>query len=144
MRLLWQRLFLPHRSLQPQATLQQSNKQDNQDVLPWSNLIDGGHISSQERKKSVPLMSSVFYLLGVEYCRLLCSSAYFCCCFCSCCLLFVDENTVVEFVDVHWGRLTIRVCAFVLSVEVNQSKGSLHGVQWLTSVCSLHGDWDLC
>ena len=28
MRLLWQRLFLPHRSLQPQAMLQQSNRQD--------------------------------------------------------------------------------------------------------------------
>ena len=27
------RLFLPHRSLQIQATLQQSNRQDNQDVL---------------------------------------------------------------------------------------------------------------
>ena len=44
MRILWQRLFLPHRSLQPQATLQQSNRLDNQDVLPWSNLIEGGHI----------------------------------------------------------------------------------------------------
>ena len=30
MRLLRQNLFLPHRSLQPQATLQQSNRQDNQ------------------------------------------------------------------------------------------------------------------
>ena len=29
MRLLRQRLFLPHRSLQPQATLRQSNRQDN-------------------------------------------------------------------------------------------------------------------
>ena len=38
--------FSTHRSLQPQATLQQSNRQDNQDVLPWSNLIDGGHSSS--------------------------------------------------------------------------------------------------
>ena len=43
--LLWQRLFLPHLSLQPQATLQQSNRQDNQDVLTWSNLIIGGHSS---------------------------------------------------------------------------------------------------
>ena len=34
MRRLRQRVFLPHRSLQPQATLQQSNRQDNQDVLP--------------------------------------------------------------------------------------------------------------
>ena len=45
-RLLRQRLFLPHRSLHQQATLQQSNRQDNQNlnVLPWSNLIDGSHI----------------------------------------------------------------------------------------------------
>ena len=34
MRLFRQRLFLPHRSLQPQATLQQSNRHNNQDVLP--------------------------------------------------------------------------------------------------------------
>ena len=34
MRLLRQRLFLPHRFLQPQATLQQSNRHDNQGVLP--------------------------------------------------------------------------------------------------------------
>ena len=34
MRLLRQRMFLSHRSLQPQATLQQSNRQGNQDVLP--------------------------------------------------------------------------------------------------------------
>ena len=34
MRLLRQRLFLPHRSLQPQAMLQQSKRQDNQDILP--------------------------------------------------------------------------------------------------------------
>ena len=33
MRLLWQRLFLPHRSLQPQATLQQSKRHNNQDVF---------------------------------------------------------------------------------------------------------------
>ena len=46
MRLSWQRLFLPHWSLQPQATLQQSNRQDNQDVLPGSNLIDGGLITA--------------------------------------------------------------------------------------------------
>ena len=39
MRLLRQRLILSYRSLQPQATLQQSNRQDNQDVLPRSNLI---------------------------------------------------------------------------------------------------------
>ena len=32
---------------QPQATLQQSNRQDNQDVLPWSNLTDRGHIHIQ-------------------------------------------------------------------------------------------------
>ena len=44
--LLWQRSFLPHRSLQPQATLQQSNRQDNQDVLRWSNLIEGGQTCS--------------------------------------------------------------------------------------------------
>ena len=37
MQLLQQRLFLPHRSLQLQATLQQSNRHDNQDVLPCTN-----------------------------------------------------------------------------------------------------------
>ena len=42
--ILRQRLFLPHRSLQPQVTLQRSNRQDNHGVLPWSNLIDRGHI----------------------------------------------------------------------------------------------------
>ena len=42
MQLLWQRLFLPHRSLQPQATAT-IEQQDNQDVHPWSNLINGGH-----------------------------------------------------------------------------------------------------
>ena len=45
MRHLQQRLFLPRRSLQPQATRQQSKRQDkqDQDVVSWSNLIDGGH-----------------------------------------------------------------------------------------------------
>ena len=56
MGLLEQRLFLPHRSLQPQVTLQQSNRQDNQDVLPWSNLIDGGHISRVPDQNGVSLL----------------------------------------------------------------------------------------
>ena len=39
-RLMGQRLFLPHQRQQTQVMLQ-----DDQDVLPWLNLTDGGHNS---------------------------------------------------------------------------------------------------
>ena len=51
MQLLRWRLSLPHRSLQPQAMVQQSNRLDNQNVPPWSNLMDTVHIRRVGRGK---------------------------------------------------------------------------------------------
>ena len=53
---------------QPQATLQQSNRQDNHDVHPRSNLIDGGHRTNQptNQQSDNPSLSLGHTDLGVR------------------------------------------------------------------------------
>ena len=52
-------------SVSTQATLQQLNRQDNEDVPPWSNLINGGHYSSSVYSVSL-VLHSWMYSIGLH------------------------------------------------------------------------------